>query len=298
SAHLKDFCAAHYPDAKNDLANVFLERNLELALDGEGVVQIVMPQNWLFLGSYKKQRESLLKRVEWNLLVRLGEGAFDSSQAAGAFIVLLTLTHTPAGGRGLLRGVDASAPKVAQEKAALLREGELVAVSQKGQLGNPDARITLEASAGGALLETLAAGLQGVSTSDNPRFRIMFWELSTISNGWRWFQSGVNTTQEFGGCESVVWLKKLIETYEEAQSSLSAESEFKENRAASNESGVYLRGQAAWAKKGVAVRQMRGLAATLTHATPFDTNTAVVLPEKIEHLPAIWCFCSSPEYNE
>jgi hypothetical protein len=111
---LKDYCATHYPDAKSDLANVFLERCLELAHDrGQGVVQIVMPQNWLFLTSYKKQRESLLKNVSWNLLARLGEGGFDSPQAAGAFIILLTQTRTPAGERFQLRGVDASAPKSA-----------------------------------------------------------------------------------------------------------------------------------------------------------------------------------------
>lgn len=40
------------------------------------MVQIVMPQNWLFLTSYKKQRESLLRRTQWNLLARLGPGAF------------------------------------------------------------------------------------------------------------------------------------------------------------------------------------------------------------------------------
>ncbi|OYD52941.1 restriction endonuclease subunit M, partial [Thauera propionica] len=57
---LKAFCETHYPDAKNDLANVFLERCLELSQRGAaGVVQIVMPQNWLFLASYKKRNRSL-----------------------------------------------------------------------------------------------------------------------------------------------------------------------------------------------------------------------------------------------
>ncbi|MHB1112294.1 MAG: Eco57I restriction-modification methylase domain-containing protein [Acidovorax defluvii] len=94
---LKSYCAQQYPEAKSDLANVFLERCLELAHapktgHGAGVVQIVMPQNWLFMSSYKKQRESLLQRVQWNLLARLGEGGFESPQAAGAFIILLTQT--------------------------------------------------------------------------------------------------------------------------------------------------------------------------------------------------------------
>lgn len=30
----------------------------------------------------------------------------------------------------------------------------------------------------------------------------------------------------------------------------------------------------------------------------WDNNTAVILPHNPAHLPAIWCFCSSPEYNE
>jgi beta-lactamase superfamily II metal-dependent hydrolase len=67
---LQDFTEFHYPDAKADIANVFLERCLELNTDS-GVTQMVMPQNWLFLGSYKKQREHLLKEVTWNLLARL-----------------------------------------------------------------------------------------------------------------------------------------------------------------------------------------------------------------------------------
>ena len=29
----------------------------------------------------------------------------------------------------------------------------------------------------------------------------------------------------------------------------------------------------------------------------FDKNVAVVLPHSYAHLPAIWCFCSSSEYN-
>lgn len=300
---LKTYCAQHYPDAKNDLANVFLERCLELAHpakagQGAGVVQIVMPQNWLFLTSYKKQRESLLQRVQWNLLARLGEGGFDSPQAAGAFIILLTQTRAPAPEGFALHGVDASAPKSGPEKALLLREGAVVAVSQKGQLGNPDARIALEVATGNTLLESYAVGLQGVSTSDNPRFRFNFWELHSFADGWRWFQGGVDASQHYGGGDSVVWLSKLIELYEAARDDAYGENDFQERRAASNASGVYLRGQAAWSQIGVAVRQMRELPVCLTQATPFDTNTAVVLPYKGEHLPAIWCFCSSPEYNE
>ena len=57
---LRDFCARHYPTAKNDLATVFLERCLKLCTK-DGTASLVLPQNWLFLTTYRKLREKLLK---------------------------------------------------------------------------------------------------------------------------------------------------------------------------------------------------------------------------------------------
>ncbi|WP_353849965.1 hypothetical protein [Accumulibacter sp.] len=74
SEAIKKYCEDHYPEAKNDLANVLLERCLELATVGCGVTQVVMPQNWLFLTSYKKQRESLLKGCELEPVGTAGYG--------------------------------------------------------------------------------------------------------------------------------------------------------------------------------------------------------------------------------
>lgn len=87
---LRAFCETRYPEAKNDLATVFLERCLKLCAKG-GTAAIVLPQNWLFLTTYKKFREKLLKRDTWHLLARLGEKGFNSSAAAGAFVILLEL---------------------------------------------------------------------------------------------------------------------------------------------------------------------------------------------------------------
>ncbi|WP_374109752.1 Eco57I restriction-modification methylase domain-containing protein, partial [Thiolapillus sp.] len=99
---LREFCERHYPAAKNDLATVFLDRCLEFCslpspsgrgAGGEGAiggtVSVVLPQNWLFLTSYKKFREKLLQQDTWHLIARLGEGGFDSSAAAGAFVAMI-----------------------------------------------------------------------------------------------------------------------------------------------------------------------------------------------------------------
>jgi hypothetical protein len=171
---------------------------------GAGVVQIVMPQNWLFLGGYQKQRESLLKRVQWNLLARLGEGGFDSPQAAGAFIILLTQTHAPAAESFSLCGVDASAPKSPQEKARLLRDGELVTISQKGQLANPDARVGLEIVQSSGLLIERTSSIEGLSTGDSARFVAHFWEVGWKDAVWEPFIQNVETTELFGGRSDVI----------------------------------------------------------------------------------------------
>lgn len=288
---LKDYSEAHYPEAKNDLANVFLERCLELTRDhGGGVVQIVMPQNWLFLTSYKKQRESLLRRVQWNLLARLGEGGFDSPQAAGAFIILLTQTHAPAEAGFELRGVDASAPKVAQEKAALLREGDVVAVSQKGQLGNPDARVSLETLQNHSeLLAHHGDSFQGLVTGDLERFVTTFWEHEALAaNGWVPFRTtiDVNDTALEGVHHSILWESGRGQLAKYAAASRDRLHDMHES------------GNRAWDKHGVAINRMRGLRVALYHGERFDNNVAVVVPKTEAALAAIWCFLSSTEFAE
>ena len=89
---LRKFCADHYPAAKNDLATVFLERCLALCAQG-GTASLVLPQNWLFLTSYRKLREKLLTNETWNLLAWLGPGAFETISGEVVKAALLTLSR-------------------------------------------------------------------------------------------------------------------------------------------------------------------------------------------------------------
>ena len=283
---LKAYCAQHYPDAKNDLANVFLERCLELAHpakagQGAGVVQIVMPQNWLFLTSYKKQRASLLQRVQWNLLARLGPGAFETISGEVVQAVLLTQTRAPAPEGFALHGVDASAPKSAPEKALLLREGAVVAVSQKGQLGNPDARVLVSEIGEFELLGKVANGWQGIASSDFPRFGQKFWEQMWPTSGWVFHQSTVESTQLYGGRQHILfWEDGFGQMTQVCQE------------------GATFRGKSAWGTVGVACAQMGELPVTLYEGSKFDNNTSVLTPFDEAHLPALWCFCSSSEFGD
>jgi hypothetical protein len=88
---LNEFCAQNHADAKSDLATCFVERCLAFCASG-GSTALVTPQNWLFLGTYKKMRSRLLETVEWNTIGRLGPKGFQTPMWDFniALIVLLT----------------------------------------------------------------------------------------------------------------------------------------------------------------------------------------------------------------
>jgi len=284
---LKEYCESHFSDAKNDLANVFLERCLELSRDeGTGAVQIVMPQNWLFLTSYRRQRESLLRRVQWNLLARLGAGAFETISGEVVQAVLLTLTNGRAESDFQLHGVNASAPRAAVEKAALLRAGELVEVSQAAQLENPDSRIGLSEQQGGELLQKYALAAQGMPTSDSPLFVQFHWENPSRGEAWEFHQSTVEESAYWGGCERIV-------LYEKGRGRMRALA-----AAQDRDRGRDRQGAVVWGKRGVAVGLMSELPRALYTGTKFDNNMSAVVPHDQSLLPPVWCFCSSTEFSE
>ncbi len=276
---LREFCARNYAEVKGDLANVFLDRCIELSISNQGVVQIVMPQNWLFLTSYKQQREHLLKSVSWNLLARLGEKGFESSQAAGAFTIMLTVTNHRPSIDFKLTGIDVSAPKTAPEKAKALLSYELIQVTQSSQLNNPDARVAFAEGKQEVLLAKYADSYQGITTGDNPRFIANFWEVPQLSKPWTTLQSTGDFSNHFSGREQIF-------LWEDGAGVLATSG------------AARIQGQQAWGKWGVAVRQMRALPATLNAGSPWDMNCATIVPKNSDHLAAIWCFCSSGDFNK
>ncbi len=287
SSRLKTFCEVHYPAGKNDLATVFLDRCLELCVEG-GTSSVVLPQNWLFLTSYQKIREKLLKSHQWHLIARLGAGAFDTINGEVVKAILITLSRGSlyrdsnifgALNKYLIRGIDVSEKTSPKEKALSLIDSEVKTVEQAKQLDNPDSRITLEKEVKLPLLNKYTDSYQGITTGDNLRFIFMFWEMKSMQFPWKSFQSVGNNSIHYSGKEQVF-------LWEDGLGYLAGSD------------AARIQGQTVWGEKGVAVRQMRELPCTLNLGSPWDMNCATIVPNNPDHLPAIWCFCSSPEYNE
>ena len=275
---LRSFCERRYSAAKNDLATVFLERCLDLCGEG-GTASLVLPQNWLFLTSYRKLREKLLKTEMWHLLARLGPGAFETISGEVVKATLLTLSRGDLAGKpGTMYGLDVSEFRTAGEKAAQLREAEIKGVEQARQLENPDARIVLEASSHGVLLEKYALAPNGMHGGDSWRFRLFFWEVLLGHLTWRNFQTAVNDTISYGGRQHIfLWPD--------------------DGRIHHENPNAYVKGKAVWGHRGVAVRVIQELPATLYDGDLFDISCVPIVPRSPEHLLPIWCFCSSSEYN-
>ena len=276
---LRAFCELQYPAAKNDLATVFLERCLGLCMEG-GTASLVLPQNWLFLTSYRKLREKLLKTETWNLLARLGPGAFEtiSGEVVKATLLALSRCKPTTAAQRTMYGLDVSEFRTASEKAAQLSEAEVKGVEQARQLENPDARIVLEASSHGVLLEKYALAPNGMHGGDSRRFRLFFWEVLLGTPTWRNFQAAVNDTISYGGRQHIfLWPD--------------------DGRIHHENPNAYVKGKGVWGHRGVAVRVIRELPATLYDGDLFDISCVPIVPRSPEHLLPIWCFCSSPEYN-
>lgn len=280
---LAAYCAKNYPSARADLANVFLERCLELANSSQGgIAQVVMPQNWLFLSSYAEQRRELLAARRLDLVARLGTGAFEVITGWVVNILLLTACASKPGAKHMVSAVDVSADGSAPGKASLLKSSAVSIISQSSQLANPDARITLADSSGSRMLSEYADGVHGFGSKDSGRFFRQFVELPKPNDDWQLLQTTIANTTFWDGYEQIVYWQQGAGVLAEL-----------------GRKGLAIpAGRQAWGRKGVAVSQMQKLPSCLYTGEIFDKNAAVVLPKDESHLSAIWCYVSSPEYTK
>ncbi|MEY8198461.1 MAG: N-6 DNA methylase [Colwellia sp.] len=283
---LKDFCETHYTEGKNDLATVFLDRCLELCEQG-GTSSIVLPQNWLFLKTYEVFREKLLQQDTWNFLARLGSGAFETISGEVVKAILISITRGQiepekliVGGvkeEHCLHGMDVSDEKSITEKINELINCDIKSVEQVKQLDNPDGRISFDLTEG-PLLQSYALALNGLHGGDSLRFRFYLWEVRSHNN-WRFLKNTVDNTVHYSGSTQIFYWPGQGELHK-------------------NNSKARIQGDAGWGKAGISSNMMSELSCSLFTGEFFDISCSPIIPKNEKDIPAIWCYCSSPEYNE
>jgi len=275
---LAKYTQAHFKEASHDLANVFLEKMLKSNTLG-GISCSVIPQNWLFLTTYKKFREKLLKNEAWTFVTRLGSGAF--SQISGEVVkaILISIAHTKPLTDQLFVGLDVSQAPSATAKDEAIKKVKLKSVNQKEQLGNPDAVVSLIPIEQESLLGLYAEGLAGIDTGDGNRFKFKFYELKQITNEWIVQLNSFENTNEFAGREHILF-------WQGGQGDLL------------KVPGASIRNVKYWGRKGVYVVRMARTPSTISYGEAWDRNGAMIVPKKQSDLLAIWEYSKTLEFRE
>ncbi len=265
-----------FDDSQTDLATMAMERCLR-GLENHGALVVVAPQNWMSQTGYTALREQWLGSLTVRGIARLGEGAFESPAAAGAFVALYVLQKTSPIHDVSFPYFDAAWERgVANKRAILL--GRPLWINQHAQVKHPDARIHPPVPGGDRYLFEYASCLQGIKTGDDGRYRRQFWEVPDLRGPWLPFLSSVEDTAPYGGRSGIV-------RWEDGKGSMA------------KSSGARIVGKSAWGRRGVHVSQMRDLPVSIYLGELFDTNASPIVPKDPKLLPAIWAFCSSADYT-
>lgn len=284
---LREYCGIQHPDGKADLATVFVERCRAFASSG-GSYATVTPQNWLFLASYTRLRQRFLQEQQWNVVARLGPGAFETITGEVVSVVLSVLTSfTPSLDHRVV-GLNAAPGKTPTQKARLLQMGGLLPLIQSRQLTNPDSKLVLGEVDTGHPLSQYATTFEGMHSGDYVRFGRKFWELAAVANGWTFQQAGPEHTKAYAGREhALLW--------EDGNGTLVR---FVQERLGTETVTMWIKGADAWGKNGVAVSVMADLKATLYTGEVFTHGIVAIVPKRADDTSALWAFCQSAEFRE
>lgn len=119
NGRLSAWAKENFPSSKSDLFAMFIERNLDLAVQG-GAVAMVTMQSWMFLSSFETLRSRILNQHTILSMAHLGARAFDSigGEVVSTSAFVLENTHKPEYRGAYLRLVDGNSEAEKMEMMA------------------------------------------------------------------------------------------------------------------------------------------------------------------------------------
>jgi hypothetical protein len=278
---LRTYCLAQHAKVNAELANVMVDRWRRSAS-----IAVVLPQNWLFMSTFEDVRKDSLQRMEWQVLARLGAGAFGHIGGHVVQVCLWIATAAAPAPEHAYCELDAAEARGPEGKAAHLRTGDIALVDQAGQLTNPEAVVVAGGALSGPFVSDVAEARAGLGTGDDPSFVRFFWEVPALGEKWELLQSAPSSSEEITGCEKVILWEQ-----EEGRLARYAESVKHLNTATQG----WRRGKPIWGRRGVVVKLMGNLNVTPYFGTRFDRSCAAIVPKDTADTDALWQFAVSGE---
>jgi hypothetical protein len=276
TTYFYEFCEKNFPKSKADLATVFLESWID-GSDGGANISMVMPQNWLFLGSYKQFRAELLKKQTLNFAMLLGSGAFETISGEVVKATLFSLTIKAPNKNSTAFGIDVSHFSRPEDKSTELSMSGLASSIQSQIITNPDSRMVIGKSSNDPLLENFGISKRGIVNGDNERWLLKNWEVLHTKAFCHWLpvQTAVNNSVHYGGRESRI--------------------DWSRNGDGMLRPGL---GNPTYGQHGAALSRMGKLPVTLYTGQLYDQNAAVIVANDSNYLSAIFCYAEDPALHK
>jgi REP element-mobilizing transposase RayT len=275
-AHLERF----YDEGRADLATACLLRCLECCTRN-GTTALVIPQACLYLPSFGDLRHTLLEVRTWNLIARLGPGAFETITGHVVNVALAIMSAMRPNGTSEMAAIDVSDAAKAADKAELLSDGHpssITQLKQSGQLRNPSCGISFEVLRGDVRIGDIAYVGYGSKPGQTARVTRYIWEFDRIDpDHWTRMASTPDGVADWSGRAEVCLSITQIEEQE------------------IREFGV--RGAEAWGKRGVIYSKMTHLPASLYDGEFFDDNTNVIVPSDMGDVSAFYAYMKAGDFN-
>tara|TARA_B110000211_G_C14093525_1_gene561190 strand:- start:13867 stop:17583 length:3717 start_codon:yes stop_codon:yes gene_type:complete len=185
---LKSFAIKKFPNSKSDLFSIFMERSFSLLTESGYNAQVNM-QSWMFLSSYEKLREWLLKSKNIMCLMQIGYNSFPELNSKIVQCSAFCVQNTPINGyKGVYTNLNKAPQSANKNNVFLIRDPLLDFHLSSGDFekipGSPLAYWAgdnvLKAFSENRNLKHYIKPKQGTSTGDDETF-VRYWhEVSLI----------------------------------------------------------------------------------------------------------------------
>lgn len=179
-AHLSDFVKKNYPDTKSDMSTVCMERTLNMC-NAHGYMAMINIPVWMFLSSYEKLREKMLRENTIVSMVHPGRGIFGSDFGTTSFVIAKAHLQGYKGHYRRLFDKQGEVESVEQREQRFFEKRGVFYATQDNFSKIPGSPVAYWASKAllndvniGRRLNEVALPRQGIKTADKDRF-LRFW---------------------------------------------------------------------------------------------------------------------------
>ena len=199
SGKLSSFVKKKYPDTKSDMSTIMMERTLEMSTN-HGYVSMINIPVWMFLSSYEKMRNTVLRNNMIVNMVHPGRGIFGSDFGTTTFVISKTYIKNYVGRYYRLFDSQGEVHGVEERRNAFLHRKGLHTIQQEDFMKIPGMPIAYwlhrqiyEMYGNYKTMTEIAAPKVGMQTSNNDRYlrlwhEVDFSEFNGSSYGLKWIK--------------------------------------------------------------------------------------------------------------